>query len=296
VRFASIALLVLCPLLLVAQEGGDAPATFRTESSLVVLNASVLGSDGRPVNGLPRSAFTVYDNGVVQQLSVFRQEDVPLSLGLVIDASASMAAKRERVAAAALALVTLSNPEDEVCLLQFNQEATLVQRFTSDVPLLDAALRALGASGETAMRDALLLGVEQLRFRASRDKKVLVVITDGEDNSSIETQAHLAEAALRSDVLVYGIGLLSGEEPASAARARRALEELTSSTGGRAWFPASTAEVERITPEIAHEIRNQYILGYSPGTSDSKPGFRSLRVVVNSPGVTVRTRAGYYRQ
>lgn len=239
-------------------------ATFRADTRLVVLNVSVFDKDGKMVRDLPKDAFTVYENGGKQTISVFRQEDVPISLGLIIDNSASMTDKRDRVASAALALVKASNPLDEVFIINFNESAVLAKDFTNNIQDLEKALRNLDAKGETAMRDAILLGIEHLRHRAHRDKKVLVVVTDGEDNSSGETQAHLIQAAQENDVIIYAVGLLGAEEPASAARARKQLDELTEQTGGRDWFPNDVAEIANIAPQIAHEIRNQYVLGYTP--------------------------------
>ena len=268
--------------------------TFRTTSDLVQLNVSVFDKDGKIIKDLPQSAFTVYENGVKQEIKVFRQEDVPVSLGLVIDNSASMNDKKDRVASAALAMVKASNPDDEVFLVYFNEEATLAQEFTNNLGTLEKALHNVETQGETAMRDALLLGIEHLRHRAKRDKRVLVVVTDGEDNSSVESQPHLIEAAHQNNVIIYAIGLLSGEQPAAAERARKQLDELTLATGGRAWFPRDVSEIAGITPEIAHEIRNQYILGYTPSDTAANGSFRTVKVEVNVPGAVVRTRSGYY--
>ena len=269
-------------------------ATFRSDTRLVVLNISVFDADGRIVRDLPKSAFTVSEDGQEQTISSFRQEDVPISLGLIIDKSASMTDKRDRVASAALALVKASNREDEVFIINFNEAAVLAKDFTSDTKDLEKALRSIDPAGETAMRDALLLGIEHLRHSARRDKKVLVVVTDGEDNSSVETQAHLVQVAQRNDVIIYAVGLLGAEEPASAARAKKQLDQLTSETGGRAWFPNDVAEIANIAPEIAHEIRNQYVLSYTPSNLATDGTFRKIRVEVASPKATVRTRSGYY--
>ena len=268
-------------------------ATFRSDTRLVVLNVSVF-KDGKIVNNIPRNAFTVYENGEKQEIKVFRQEDVPISLGLIIDNSASMTNKRDRVASAALAMVKASNPQDEVFIINFNEKAVLTRDFTNNITDLENTLRGIDSQGETAMRDALLLGIEHLRHHAREDKKVLLVVTDGEDNSSVETQPHLVEVAQQNNVIIYAIGLLGAEEPASAARARRQLIELTVATGGRAWFPNDTAEIADITPEIAHEIRNQYILAYAPSNLAADGSYRKIRVDVNVPDVTVRTRSGYY--
>jgi Ca-activated chloride channel family protein len=269
-------------------------ATFRTDTRLVVLNVSVFDQNGNVVKDLPKSAFTVYENGEKQTLTVFRQEDVPISLGLIIDNSASMTDKRDRVASAALSLVKASNPQDEVFIIDFNERAVLAKEFTNNIKDLEGALHNIDAQGETAMRDALLLGIEHLRHRAHKDKKVLVVVTDGEDNSSVETQAHLVEVAQENDVIIYAVGLLGAEEPESAARAKKQLTELTQETGGRSWFPNDVADIANITPEIAHEIRNQYVVAYTPTNLAADGTFRKIRVEVNAPGALVRTRAGYY--
>jgi VWFA-related protein len=268
--------------------------TFRTTSDLVQLNVSVLDAEGKMVQNLPQSAFTVYEDAVRQEIKVFRQEDVPVSMGLIIDHSASMQNKKDRVISATLAMIKASNPQDEIFVINFNEEAKLAQEFKSDIQTLEKSLRGIDTQGETAMRDALLLGIEHLRHRAKRDKRVLVVITDGEDNSSVETQAHLIEAAHQNNVLIYGIGLLGEEQPLNAARAKKQIEELTLATGGRAWFPADVSEIATITPEIAREIRNQYVVGYTPSNSAHDGTFRRVRVDVAARDVTVRTRSGYY--
>jgi Ca-activated chloride channel homolog len=202
--------------------------------------------------------------------------------------------KRDRVASAAIAMVQASNPQDEVFIINFNESAVLAKDFTNNIVDLEDALRKLNPAGETAMRDALLLGNEHLRHLAHKDKKVLLVVTDGEDNSSSETQAHLIQTAQQNDVIIYAIGLLGEEESASAARAQKELTELTQQTGGRAWFPNDVAEIANITPQIAHEIRNQYILAYTPSNLAADGSFRRIRVELNVPNITVRTRSGYY--
>lgn len=205
-----------------------------------------------------------------------------------------MTDKRDRVASAALALVKASNPDDEVFIINFNESAVLAKDFTNNIKDLENALRNLNAKGETAMRDALLLGIEHLRHHAHKDKKVLVVITDGEDNSSVETQTHLIEVAQQNDVIIYAVGLLGAEEPESAARAKKQLSELTQQTGGQSWFPNDVGEIANITPDIAHEIRNQYVVAYTPTNLAADGSYRKIRVDVNVPGALVRTRAGYY--
>ena len=268
--------------------------TFRIATDLVVSNLSVFDASGQIVKGLQQTAFTVFENDRKQEISVFRQEDVPVSLGSIIDNSASMEKKKDRVASAALAMVKASNPDDEVFIINFNEEADIVQDFTNDLAALEKSLHRLHAQGETAMRDAALLGIEHLRAKASRDKKVVVVITDGEDNSSVVAQQRVIEAAHLTNTIVYAIGLLGEERPDNAARARKQLEEMTNATGGRAWFLADVTAIAAVAPEIAHEIRNQYVLGYTSSDTNKDGKFRTIRVEVNVPGTTVRTRSGYY--
>lgn len=292
--------LVLCLLLAPLLAGQAQPpeqtpeATFKVGADLVQLNVSVFDSSGHILKGLPESAFTVYENNVKQQIVHFGQEDVPVSLGLLIDSSTSMSTKKDRVVAAALAMVKASNPDDEVFVMDFNEEADVVQDFTSDLGALEKSLRDIPTKGETAMRDAALVAMDQLRSQGKRDKKVLVIISDGEDNSSIATTQQVVERARRGNVIVYAIGLLGEEQPQSAARAKAELDALTTETGGRAWFLSDVSRIEEVMPEIAHEIRNQYVITYNPSDTTKDGKFRAIRVEVNVPGATVRTRSGYY--
>jgi len=269
--------------------------TFRTDTRLVDLHATVLDKAGHLVLNLPQSAFTVYENGVKQEITTFRREDVPVSLGLVIDNSASMHEKREKVGSAALALVKASNPEDEVFILNFNEVTSIEADYTNDIDKLADALKTINSKGGTAMRDALRMGIEHLRHGSKREKKILLVVTDGEDNASVETLDHVIQSAQQNGVIIYSIGLLSDDEPHEAERAKRALDALTFATGGQVWYPQEVSEVDGIAREVAHEIRSQYILGYTPTNLAQDGTFRRIRVTLNAPGdPTVRTRSGYY--
>jgi len=273
----------------------DPTFTFRTDTRLVDLHATVVDKQGHLVLGLPESAFKLYEDGVQQVITNFRRGDVPVSLGLIIDNSASMRDKRAKVASAALALVAASNPEDEVFIMNFNEEASLEKDYTNNIKELEDALKTINSRGGTAMRDALRMGVEHLRHGGKKEKKILLVVTDGEDNSSVETLDHVIQSAEQNGVIIYGIGLLSDDEPREAEHAKKALDALTFATGGQVWYPQELAEVEGIAREVAHEIRNQYILGYTPSNEAQDGKFRKIRVAVNAPEpVTVRTRAGYY--
>lgn len=291
---------VLCLSLALLLSGQTQPAekvpeaTFKVGSDLVQLNISVFDSSGHILKGLPESAFTVYEDNAKQKIVHFGQEDVPVSLGLLIDGSTSMNAKKDRVAAAALSMVKASNPDDEVLVMDFNEEADVLQDFTSDIAALEKSLRNIPAKGETAMRDAALVAMDQLRSQGKRDKKVLVIISDGEDNSSVATSQQVVERARHGSVIIYAIGLLGDQQPQSAARAKTELDALTTATGGRSWFLADVSQVEAVMPEIAHEIRNQYVITYNPSDTTKDGRYRTIRVEVNVPGATVRTRSGYY--
>jgi VWFA-related protein len=273
----------------------DEPPTFTADTRLVVVHASVLDKNGKLITDIPESGFKVYENGIEQPIKIFRREDVPVSMGIIIDNSGSMSQKRTSVAAAALALVKNSNPQDEVFIVNFSDDAYLDQPMTSDIKKLEQALDRLDARGGTAMRDALSMSIDYVKDKGKKDKKVLMVITDGDDNASNETLERLVRKAQSSEVLIYSIALLDEEVPRRAKNARRALKELAEASGGVDFYPKTLAEVEQITPRIAHEIRNQYILAYSPLNQQLDGTFRSIKVVVNGYGKpTVRTRNGYY--
>lgn len=273
----------------------DETPTFRADTQLVLVHATVLDKNNKLITDIPESGFKVYENGVEQPIKLFRREDVPVSMGIIIDNSGSMSQKRSSVAAAALALVKNSNPQDEVFIVNFSDDAYLDQPLTSDIKKLEQALDRLDARGGTAMRDALGMSIDYVKDKGKKDKKVLMVITDGDDNASNETLEQLVRKAQSTEVLIYSIALLDEEVPRRAKNARRALKELAEASGGVDFYPKTLAEVEQITPRIAHEIRNQYILAYSPLNLQLDGTFRQIKVVVNGFGKpTVRTRNGYY--
>jgi len=282
--------------LAVAVFAQDEAATFRADTRLVVLHASVLDKKDRLVTDLKRDDFKVYENGVQQQLKVFRREDVPVSLGIVIDNSGSMREKRQRVEVAALALVKASNPQDEVFIVNFNDEAFLDVPFTSDIAKMQEGLARIDSRGGTAMRDAISGAIDEMKAHAKKDKRILLVITDGNDNTSSITLERLVEKCSSADmpIAVYTIGLLNEEEKREAKKAERALNALTRASGGLAYYPKQAAEVDALAVKVAHEIRNQYILAYTPSNPALDGTFRQIRVQVQGRGLQVRTRTGYY--
>jgi len=288
------------PVLVAAAWGQEqAPPVFRTEARLVVCHTTVVDKTGRLVTDLPREAFTVFENGAPQEIKVFKREDVPVSMGLIIDNSGSMGNKRAKVEAADVALVTDSNPDDEVFVVNFSNQAFLdlpnLKDFTSDIAEMKEALTRTDSRGETAMRDAVQMSINHLKEKAHRDKKVLVLVTDGEDNVSVVKMENLVRDAQQSGVLIYSVGLLGEEEPRNAARAQRALEELAAATGGESFFPSDASQVDRIAHQVARDIRNQYTIEYTPSNAAMDGTFRRIKIAVNAPGnPVVRTRSGYY--
>ncbi len=281
------------------QKSGD----FRIQKdvNLVVLHASVLDERGRFVGDLKQENFRVFEDKIEQKLSVFKREDIPISVGLIIDNSGSMREKRERVNTAALTFVKTSNPKDEVFVVNFNDDyyLDLDKDFTSDVNELKEALERIDSRGSTALYDALIGSLDHLK-KGHRDKKVLLVVTDGEDNASRKSLETTVQEAQRSDALIYAVGLLSQESRRSAKKARQALSSLANATGGLAFFPERTEDTEAICSQIAHDIRNQYTLAYYPTNTAKDGSFRGVQVAVNSPRgrgkLSVRTRSGYYAQ
>ena len=275
------------------QEGGA--FIFRKEVEEVILHATVLDDKQRLVTNLEKNAFAVYENNQPQTISSFRHEDIPVAMGIVIDNSGSMREKRDKVNKAAINLVRSSNPQDQVFVVNFNDEYYLDQDFTGAVPKLREALEKVESRGGTALYDAVVASADHLKKNAKLEKKVLFVVTDGEDNASresLETAIHRLQA--ENGPTVYAIGLL-GEE--RQRRARNALKEMAARTGGVAFFPKDLNEVDEISSTVAHDIRNQYTIGYKPTTPKSAGGYRAIRVDARAKGygkLTVRTRSGYY--
>ncbi len=267
---------------------------FKKNVEEVVLHATVVDERGRLVTTLVRNDFTVYEDGKLATITSFRHEDIPVSLGIVIDNSGSMRDKRPAVNQAAINLVKASNRQDEVFIVNFNDEYYLDQDFTNKLELLSEGLERIESRGGTALYDAVIASADHLKKNGTLDKKVLLVVTDGEDNSSRES---LEQAVRRlqdeGGPTVYTIGI-QGEE--RSKRARRALQALSEQTGGVAFFPKDVGEVDQISLTIAHDIRNQYTIGYKKDPN-AAPGYRAVKVTARANGyksLQVRTMSGYY--
>jgi len=268
---------------------------FKKEVDEVTLHATVVDDHFRPITSLAKKDFTVFEDGKPQQITYFKNEDIPVALGIVIDNSGSMRDKRPAVNAAAINLVRTSNPQDKVFIVNFNEEYFLDQDYTGSVPKLKDALERIESRGGTALYDAVVASSDHLKKSGPLEKKVLLVVTDGEDNASRESlEQSLRRLEEKNGPTIYTIGIL-GEE--HNKRARRALREMAEDTGGVAFFPKNLDEVQEITTEIAHDIRNQYTIQYKPTVPQSRGGYRTVKVEAQAPGykkLQVRTRSGYY--
>ena len=268
---------------------------FHAESQEVVLHATVVDQHSRLVTNLNQNDFTIFEDGQAQKITRFSREDIPVSIGILIDNSGSMRDKRQAVNTAALDLVKSSNSEDEVFVVNFSDEAIIDADLTSDINKMKEGLQQVDSRGGTALYDAVVASSDYLSKKGRKEKKVLLVITDGEDNASTDT---LEQAVRRvqddSGPMIYSIGILGGDHE---KRAKRALEQLAIQTGGVAFFPKDLGEVDQIARAVARDIRSQYSIYYRPTHPQEQGGFRQVKVDAHAPGygrLQVRTRSGYY--
>jgi Ca-activated chloride channel homolog len=274
----------------------QAAATISVNVELVVLQATVRDRKGRFVSGLEKQDFQVYENDQPQTIELLEHEDVPVAVGLVVDNSSSMRSKQSDVAAAASAFVKFSNAEDEMFVANFNENVTFglpdTELFSAKPAELDAALMGVPARGMTALYDAIEASLKHLQ-KASRVKKVLIVISDGGDNASTDNLNQVLKEAGRSDVSIYTIGLFDEYDK---DRNPRVLKQIASAMGGEAFFPEQMSEVVSICRAIAAELRNQYTIAYSPTNQALDDSYRTIKVTANGPHgekLLVRTRSGY---
>ena len=266
--------------------------SFHTEARLVVLHVSVRNGRGEVVTNLNRDAFSVYENGKAQPVTVFRRDDVPVSVGLLIDNSGSMRSIRGTVEAAALAFAKASNPDDELFVMNFADKPELDVPFTSDRDVLARGIARVDAVGGTAMRDAVQEAERYVREHGTRERRALVVVTDGNDNESTATLDGVTSTAQQRDVVIYAIGLFAHADKAKPAHA--ALDHLTERSGGIAYYPNTIDRVDDVALDVAHQIRNQYTLGYAPLNQALDGSYRTIQVkVAGRERLYPRTRAGY---
>jgi VWFA-related protein len=264
--------------------------------ALVVLPATVTDRQGGFVSNLGAQDFEVYEDGVPQHIRLFRNEDIPVTVGLVVDHSSTMRPRLAEVSAAARTFVRSSNREDEMFVVNFNEIVSLglpgTIRFTDSTAELEDAITSAPAGGETALYDAVARALEVLQA-GSRDKKVLIVVSDGGDNASARSLAQVMKLAGRSSAIIYTVGIFDEGDP---DRNPAVLKRLAEATGGVAFFPDQLSEVVAICERIARDIRHQYTIGYIPSNLARDGGYRAIRVLARDKGhgrLSVRTRTGY---
>ncbi len=271
-----------------------------TDVEEVDLNCTVL--EGKePVPDLKKEDFEVLEDGVPQTIISFLHSDLPVSIALVVDNSGSMSRKRPSVNKSTLDLIEASNPQDEAFVVNFSDEAFIDQDFTSDVNKLREGLSHIEAKGGTALYDAVAASADELATHARHSKQVIILITDGDDNASTISQDQAIRRVQElSGPVIYTIGLLFGDEDMSRSQvkeARKALEMLSTETGGMAFFPKNIEEIDQIAAEVARDIRSQYMLGYHSTKPTTEAGFRRVQVTAGAKHhgkLNVRTRTGYY--
>lgn len=273
-----------------------AQADFEVDANLVVLHVTVANRRGRPVPDLPKTAFQVYEDGVPQTLTLFRREDAPVAVGLVVDNSGSMRRKLPEVVAAAGAFARSSNQQDRMFVVHFNEHVSLGlppdEPFVSSPEELGAAMLRIHAKGETALYDAVLVALDHIG-QSALQKKVLIVVSDGGDNASAHGFQQLLAAVQRSDVIIYTVGLFDEYDK---DRNPDVLRRLAKESGGQAFFPKEIPEVTDVLQAVSRDIRNQYTIGYVPSNGKRDGTYRTLNVKLMGPHAghwTARTRAGY---
>ncbi|HLQ78743.1 MAG TPA: VWA domain-containing protein [Terriglobia bacterium] len=294
-HFALFLSLVLLAGNLAAQD--TAPSfVLSVNSDLMELHVSVVDEKDRTVSGLLKDNFKIMENGREQPISVFKHEDVPVSLGLVIDNSRSIEPRKTRLDAAVLSFVRQSNAEDETFVVHFDFDARMDRDFTSKLSEIETTLAASKPFGQTAIYDALMLSLEHMQG-ARNQKKALLLVTDGLDNASKATFDEVIETVKHSRVMVIVVGLLSASE---GAKAEETLTKIADASGGRAFFPDDVEQARAMMERTAHDLRTQYTIGYVPTDPAHDGSWRSVRVDITPPPGTKEKldadyRHGYYR-
>ena len=292
------ALPVLLLMVLAGRAGYQETGPFRisVDVALVVLHATVTDRQGGGVSNLTEHDFAVYEDGVPQPIRLFRNEDIPVTVGLVVDHSTTMRPKLPEVIAAAMTFVRSSNPKDEMFVVNFNEKVSLglpgAIRFTDSATELETAIVRVPTGGQTALYDAIAKGLEELQA-GSRDKKAMIVVSDGGDNASAHTEAQAMKLAEQSNAVIYTVGLFDENDE---DRNPGVLKRLAQATGGEAFLPGKPSEVVGICERIARDIRCQYTIGYVPVNPARDGTYRAIRVRAGQKGhegLHVRTRTGY---
>ncbi len=287
-----------------AAAAGTAAAqqVFRGGVDVVSLAVTVMDKDGRYVSGLDRARFQVFEDGVLQEIVYFSREHQPIALTLLIDTSTSMEGKLPIAQQAAIGFARQLKPADVAAVVEFDSRPVIVQDFTPDKALLEAAIRKTMAGGSTSLYNAIYVGLRALQNNrsAAADQPVrrqaIVVLSDGEDTTSLVSYEDVLDLAKRSETAVYAIGLRSSGEVSSKGfrEAEFVLRTLAQQTGGREFFVDDAKELPGIYQRIAEELANQYSIGYMSKNSRRDGAYRRIVVRVDQPSVVTRTKQGYF--
>ncbi len=301
-RLIALIVLMLAPLFggtLVPQEsqsGSGDGYTLKLNADLVILSATVLDRHNTLVSGLGKDDFQVYEDGVLQPIKHFSHEDIPVTAGILVDNSGSMGPKRDDVIAAALAFARSSNPQDQMFVVNFNDHVSFGlpagTPFTDRPEELQRALSSITTIGQTSLYDGIAAALDHLKL-GDRDKKVLILISDGGDNASRHSLAQIIAMAKQSTAIIYAIGIFDEQD---GDQNPAVLKRFAKETGGEAFFPDSSKEIASICEGIARDIRTQYTLAYVPKIASQDGRYRAIEVKASTPGrgrMSVRTRAGY---
>jgi Ca-activated chloride channel family protein len=290
--------ILFIPLLMVSLlRGQDSVFKLNVNVDLTEVHVNVTDVKDHPVGNLQKENFKIFEDRSEQKISLFKHEDLPVSLGLVIDNSRSMEPRKQRLDAAALSVVRKSNAEDETFIVHFDDEARLDRDFTASIPLLEETLASVKPFGQTAIYDALIIALDHMEL-GKYPKKAVLLFTDGVDNASKHSLAEAIDATKRAHVAVYTVGLLSALD---GAKAEDSLLRIAEASGGRAYFPPTIEEARTDMERVARDLREQYTLGYFPSNPSHNGEWRSVRIEVTPPlGVPPATklnanyRHGYY--
>ena len=316
-RHASVVLLIVC-ILLTCYAFAQAPSDLKTfpgasdkqrpsdkrirvDVDLVLVNTTVTDPYNRLVTGLERENFRIFEDNHEQEVVHFSSEDVPISIGVVLDMSGSMSNKVDKARLAALQFFKTANPLDEFFLVSFNDRAQLVSRFTTSVEELQNRMMYAGAKGRTALLDAVYLGLSQMKG-ARNTKRALLIISDGGDNHSRYNERDIKNFVREADVQLYAVGIYDPlgfrNRTSEELNGPSMLAEITEMTGGRAFPVENLNDLPDIAAKIGMELRNQYVLGYKPGNSERDGKWRKIKVRLKPPRglppLNVYSRAGYY--
>ena len=311
-RAAAIALALLAigaaPLLLAggpqapAPPPGQAAPTFRSGVDLVALNVTVTDPSNRYLTDLTADEFLVYEDSVKQSVAYFSRTNLSLSVALLLDSSASMEDKMRTTQEAASGFVQSLRPEDQAEVIDFDSRVTVLAPFTGSKPDLEKAIASIVPGGSTSLYTAVYIALRELKKTESRGmedlrRRAVIVLSDGEDTSSLVAYDEVLEAAKRSEIAIYAIGIRSKDANAFGkgyGQADFALRQLTTQTGGRVFFPTSVDELKAIYALIAQELSSQYLVGYTSSNPKRDGSWRRINVRATRPGATARTRMGYY--